>query len=242
MRVARLADCHLLTRMVDAVLLEWEGVLADTASARRDALLRALAEEGVRFGATDYEVHCAGRVARAAAVAALACLGRTDATLADLVALRATRAFAERLGKGFALLPGALEFMEQVQLGSRIAVVTTATRAETEFVLRLAELDGAVSTIVSADDELDPPSSPAMYERALEQLAGRRPVRRDHAVAIVPTAHALRAARLAGVRTVALDVPAHVAVDADGAVDTLRGLSLLDLAGLSGLGAVERQS
>ena len=33
--------------MLDAVLLEWEGVLADTGIVRRDLLLRALADEGL---------------------------------------------------------------------------------------------------------------------------------------------------------------------------------------------------
>src|SRR6185369_13324043 len=75
-----------LSAMVDAVLLEWEGVLADTSVARREALLRALAEEGVQYEALE-----------------------TDPALADLVALRATRAFAERIGKGLVLLPGARE-------------------------------------------------------------------------------------------------------------------------------------
>jgi beta-phosphoglucomutase-like phosphatase (HAD superfamily) len=205
--------------MLDAVLLEWEGVIADTASARREAFFRALADEG-------------------AAADAL----RSDPTLADLVALRATRAFAERLGKGFVLLPGAREFVERVQLGSRVAIVTSATRSETEFALRLAGLDGAVTTIVSADDALDPPPSSAMIERTIEQLARLRPLQRERIVAMAPTSAALRAARGAGVRTIAVGAPAHVAVDADGAVAGVDGLTLTDLARLSGIAKMERRS
>ena len=41
--------------MVDAVLLEWEGVLADTGVARRESLLRALADEGVLLNAPAYD-------------------------------------------------------------------------------------------------------------------------------------------------------------------------------------------
>lgn len=227
--------------MPDAVVLDWEGVLTDTASARRDALLRALSEEGVCLNAEAYAMQCDGQPLHNAVSNALAYLGRTDATLAGLVALRATRAFAERLGKGFVLLPGAREFVEQVQLASRLGVVTCATRSETEFVLRLAGLDGAVSVIVSADDRLELPPSPAMYERALQQLAHRRPLRRDRVVAIAPASCALRAARAVGVRTLALGAPAHVAVDADGAVDAINGLSLLDLSRLAGIATVERQ-
>ena len=123
--------------MPDAVVLDWEGVLTDTASARRDALLRALSEEGVCLNAEAYALQCDGQPLHNAVSNALAYRGRTDATLAGLVALRAARA--------------------------------------------------------------------------------------------------------AGVRTLALGAPAHVAVDADGAVDAINGLSLLDLSRLAGIATVERQ-
>jgi beta-phosphoglucomutase-like phosphatase (HAD superfamily) len=190
-------------------------VLSDTTVARRDALVRALADEGVEFEALE-----------------------TDPALADLVALRATRAFAERIGKGLVLLPGAREFVERLQLGSRVAVVTSATRAETEFVLRLAGLDAAVSTIVSSDDMLE---ASAAYERAIAQLVRVRPIRRDHVVALASTSAALHAARATGVHTIAVGAPAHVALDADGAVATIDGVSVAELARIGGIPTMEHR-
>jgi beta-phosphoglucomutase-like phosphatase (HAD superfamily) len=201
--------------MLDAVLLEWEGVLADTTLARREALLRALADEGVEYEA----------------------LG-SDPALADLIALRATRAFAERIGKGLVLLPGARAFVERVQIASRLAIVTTATRAETEFVLRLSGLDGAVTTVVSSDDALD---GAAAFERAITHLARVRPVKRDHVVALASASPALRAARATGVRTIAVGAPAHVAIDADGALASVDGATIADLIRLSGITTLERR-
>ncbi|MEO8335747.1 MAG: hypothetical protein ABI664_12295 [bacterium] len=201
--------------MLDAVLLEWEGVLTDTTVARREALVRALADEGVQYEALE-----------------------GDPALADLVALRATRAFAERIGKGLVLLPGARAFVERVQVASRLAVVSTATRAETEFVLRLAGLDGAVTTIVSAGDLLD---GAGAFERAIAQLARVRPVRRDHIVAIASTAQALRAARETGVRTIAVGAPAHVAIDADGALASVDGVTIAELVRLGGIASLEHR-
>ena len=227
--------------MFDAVLLDWEGVLADTASARRHALVRALSEEGICLDADAYALHCDGQLVAVGIARALAHLGLHDATLAELVALRATRAFADRLGQGFVLIPGAREFVEQVQHAARVAIVTSATRSATEFMLRLAGLDGAISTIVSADDGLEAPPAPATYERAREHLARRRPLRREYVVAIATTPPALRAARAAGLRTVALGAPAHVAIDADGAVDAIDGLSPSDLARVAGISVPERQ-
>ena len=201
--------------MLDAVLLEWEGVLVDTSDARRDALVRALADEGVQYEQLE-----------------------ADPALADLIALRATRAFAERIGKGLVLLPGAREFVERVQLGSRLAIVTSATRAETEFVLRLAGLDAAVSTVVSSDDALD---GTAAYERAVRHVARVRAIRRDHVVALASTSPALRAARAVGVRTVAVSAPAHVALDADGAIASVDGVVLADLARIGGIATMEHR-
>ena len=225
---------------VDAILLDWQGVLADSAGVRRDALAHALAAERIALDAPSTSAQPLGNPTLCVE-ATLANLGRTDPALADLVRLRATRAFSERLAQGFVLLPGARAFVEHAQLVSRVAIVTSASRSETEFVLRLAGLDGAVFTIVSADDGLDPPPLPAMCARALEHLSRRGPIHRERVVALGQTSDALRAARTCGVRTVALSAPAHVAVEADGAVDAVHGLLMTDLARLAGISMADRR-
>jgi beta-phosphoglucomutase-like phosphatase (HAD superfamily) len=218
--------------MVDALLLEWEGVLADTGDARREALRRALTEEGVRFDDAGYAEHCAGLDVAAAARAALAYVGTVDPTLADLVELRAARAFAGRLAGGFSLQPGAAAFIAGTEPRTRIAVVTSATRADTDLVLRLSGLEPSVSCVVCADDVDELPPAPALIERALAQLAARRPVRRERVVVLATTAAAIGAARAAGVRVLAVDAPAHVAMGADAAVAGVEGLTLDALAAL----------
>jgi beta-phosphoglucomutase-like phosphatase (HAD superfamily) len=228
--------------MVDALLLEWEDVLADTASGRREALLGALADEGVILDAAAYESRCRGLAVHDAARGALTLAGHRDETLADLVALRATRAFAERIGKGITLSPGAREFALAAQAVAPLAIVTTSTRGEVEFVLRLAGLDGAVSTIVSADDRADSPPSPAMFDLALEKLARRRATNRDRAIVLAPSMPMLRAGRAAGMRTIAVGTPAHVSIEADGAIDAVGGRTVAELEVLAGLSTAERPS
>ena len=218
--------------MLDAVLLDWEGVLADTTGARQEALVQALAAEGIRHDET----------AGDAAADALALLRQADPTLAGLVASRATRAFAERFGRGFVMLPGAREFVERAQLAAPLAIVTSATRAETEFMLKLAGLDAAVTTIVSADDNLDASPSAAPFAQAIAQLSRRRPLQGDRVVTLARTSIALRAARAAGLRTVAIGAPAHVAVDAHGAADSIFGLRPADLVRLAGIVAPEHRA
>jgi beta-phosphoglucomutase-like phosphatase (HAD superfamily) len=223
--------------MVDAVLLEWEGVLADTGAARRDSLLRALADEGVLLSAEAYDACCDGADVHGAAFAALAGVGRSDATLAELVALRAGRTFTARLSSGFTLQPGAAEFVADAAHRARIAIVTRASRAETEVALRLSGLESAVACVVTADDVLVPPPAPELYDRAVAHLSRRRAVARERGavVALAQGAAALRAARGAGVRTLAVGAPAHVAIDADAAVSGVSGLTLEAIAALLGV-------
>lgn len=197
--------------MPDAVLLEWEGVLADTGSARRDALLRALADEGVPWTAAAYDACCGGLDVRAAAAQALAAAARDDVTLAEIVSLRASRAFTEWLGQGFLLMPDVMARLEALAPRTRLAIVTRAGRAETDAALRLSGLDRVVGIVVTADDVTDLPPAPALYERALAQLSRRGAVRADRVVAVVRAPDAVAAARAAGIRTVhSLDAIAGV--------------------------------
>lgn len=220
--------------MLDAVLLDWEGVLADTGAARRDALLRALADEGVSSTVAAYDACCAGLDVRSAAAAAVRAAGCDDAPLAEVVALRAARAFTERVAEGFSLTPGAMDFVTGAAHRTRVAIVTQAGRAETELALRSAGLEEAVATVLTVDDVTDPPPAPALVQRAITHLARLRPARANRVVVMTHTAPALRAARSAGVRTLAVGAPAHVAAEADGAVDELCGLTLDTVVTLTG--------
>jgi beta-phosphoglucomutase-like phosphatase (HAD superfamily) len=226
--------------MVDAVLLEWEGVLADTGAARREALLRALADEGVLWNAAAYEACCGGLDVHAAASAALDNAGLDDATLTDLVALRASRGFLEQVAQGFSLQPGGARFIAEAEHRARVAIVTRAARAETEIVLRLSGLESAIACIVTADDVPAPPPASNGYERALAHLARRRIVQPHRSVALIDTTPAVRAAHGARLRTLAVGAPAHVAIDADAAVDSIDGLTMDAASALVGVAALER--
>lgn len=199
--------------MPDALLLDWEGCIVDTSEMRQLATQHALQEEGLTAAAARH----------------------MDPVVADIVAARAARAFAERLGKGFLLRDGARELLESAQVAARVAIVTRANRSETEFVLRLAGLDSVVSTIVSADDDVDGWPSPAAFLAALARLSTRSAIRADQSVVIATTVDMLRGARSAGLHTIALDTPAHAALEADGAVDSLVGLTVTDVSRIAGI-------
>jgi beta-phosphoglucomutase-like phosphatase (HAD superfamily) len=221
--------------MVDAVLLEWDGVLADTGAARREALLRALGDEGVSFSAEAYDAHCAGLDVQQAAARALGRVHDDDPALLDLVVLRAGRAFTERLAGGVTLLPGTLEFLRATEPRARLAIASRATRAETDLFLRLSGLDGMMACVFTVDDVLQPPPSPELYEQAAAHLVRTRRTRREQSVALVNGTAAIRAARSAGLHVLAVGAPAHVALDADGVTPDLTTLTLEELAALVGI-------
>lgn len=218
--------------MLDAVLLEWEGVLADTGIVRRDLLLRALADEGVHWTAEAFDASCGEFDTHAMAVAAFASVGRIDATLAELVALRVSRGYAERLSRGFSLRPGAARLVADLAPHVRLAIVTRARRAETEVALAVSGLVDSIGTVVTADDGVEGPPAAATYTKAVARLSRTRPVAVESSVAIVDCAAAVRAARAAGVHILTVGAPAQVAGHADGVVDSLVGLTHAGIVGL----------
>ena len=222
--------------MADGVLLDWEGVLADTADSRRDALRGAFTDEGIPFDDTAFERHGDGRSVQAA-VARLLGSRAADATLVELVTLRAERAFAARLAQGFAIDPSAGRFVELAQLRAPVVIVTAAGRAETEAALRLAGLHDSCAAIVTAEDVGGDAPAPASYELALAHLGRRRVVKADRVVVLAATMPAIRSAREAGLRTVAVNAPAHVALEADAAVGSLNRLTLDAVDALLGIAA-----
>ena len=220
--------------MADGVLLDWEGVLADTAHSRREALRAAFSDEGLAFDDASFEHQGAGRSVRSA-VARL--LGRraADATLAELVALRAEREFAARIAQGFAIDMAAARFVEHAQLRAPVVIVTAAGRAESDAALRLAGLHDSCAAIVTADDVGGDAPAPASYELALAHLGRRRVVKARRVVVLATSLPAIRAAREAELRTVAVKAPAHVALEADAAVGPLDVLTLDSVDALLGL-------
>lgn len=214
--------------MVDAVLLEWEGVLADTRHARRDALRHALAAEGVAHTLSDDDEQLRGLGVHASVRTVMRHMGCSDAALADLLVMRAERAFAAVMASGLVLAAGASTFVTRMQSRARVAVVTRASRAETELMLRLSGLEGAVAMTIAADDVPEEMPAPAGYLMALQRLSRTRLVEPSRALAVVDAAPSIRAARAAGTPVLAVGAPAHHAMEADAAVQTLDDVSLDD--------------
>ena len=115
---------------VPVLLLEFEGVVADTLAIRSDALSEALAVDGIAL--TDQQLRLARGHTTESAIARIreAVGAPDDATAIELCRLRAERAFAARAGKGISLTPGAKGALEKLGAATRLALVTRASRRE----------------------------------------------------------------------------------------------------------------
>jgi beta-phosphoglucomutase-like phosphatase (HAD superfamily) len=220
--------------MADGVLLDWDGLLADTAGMRREALGAALAAEGVALDVASSTDATPGLSIHATVDRALARFG--DPTLVELVALRTQRELAARLARGLEIDTAARLFIERAQLRGPVIVASAAGRAETEAALGLAGLLHTFLAVITADD-VDRAPSRELYERALAPLERRGAVRREHVIVLGVTPAALRAARDAGLRTVAVGVEPHVAIEADAAIGSLEDASIESLDALLGIAA-----
>lgn len=214
--------------MADALFLELEGVIAETRPHRAAALAEALAAEGVAVLAEVAEELAGGRPVHRAVEGALRASGRTlDDVATDLAVLRAERAFESRMGRGVTLVPGALPFINRAHGRTRLAVVTRVPRAVTDLVLGLAGVEFAFEAIVTAEDvpAHAPPGSG--FRLAMERMGRRRPLGTTRRAALVDGADAAAHARAAGLRSIVVgEIPTHEALEADGMVPSLDGLTI----------------
>ena len=211
--------------MIDAVLFEFEGVIADTSATRRRTLLETLREDGVALSESEYIEHCAGMPVRASVRAALALRGFVgDETLVELVATRTERRFGELVGTGLSLVDGAGDLIESLQGQTRLGIVSRASRPDIASTLALAQLDHTFEFIIADDDPYPPKPSPAPYLGALDRLTRRRSVKPTHVVAVEDGAAGIRSAKSAGLRCAVVgSLPVHLAVDADALIPSLIG-------------------
>jgi HAD superfamily hydrolase (TIGR01509 family) len=222
--------------MLDFLLLELEEVLADTGALRAEALERALADSGVRLPAATLRDAQAGRPLREAIELVARHAGAPlDEVELDLATLRAQRGYEERLAQGVVLQPGAAALVAHTAGRARLALVTRASRQAADTVLRLAGLDTAFAAVVTADDVVNPKPHPEGYQAALERLARRGAVVRERMLALEDGQAGIRAARGAGLRVVvAGPLAAHLALEADGQLGSLDGVTLAALDELLG--------
>ncbi|MBA3891509.1 MAG: HAD family phosphatase [Gemmatimonadaceae bacterium] len=211
------------------LLFELEGVIAETLPVRAAALRSALQAEGIAATPEDaIDLSRARSVRRAVAAAAHDARTSYDLVTVDLVASQAERHFAAAAAAGgITLTPGAVAFVRAAQAGARCGLVTRASRAEADLLLRLAGLEDAFECVITHEDVVEEKPAPAPYRAALARLARKRGVAPGSAVALEDGGDGARAARAAGIVSLVVGpAPASEAVEADGYLPGLEGATM----------------
>lgn len=138
-----------------ALIVAFDGVLADTLGARTEAILAACNEEGVSLTTEQLypRLHATlpGRTIAEAVESLL--YGDGDPTRSELVSLRAQRHYTTRLAQGVPFDATVLQtLMTRAGAGDRIVVRADSMRREVEPQLTLAGIEHHITLLRCADD------------------------------------------------------------------------------------------
>ncbi len=133
-----------------ALIVAFDGLVADTLKLRADAIASTLGTEGIAV-ALDRIRHALPGRALFETVELL--LGPTDPTLADVVVLRAQQHISQRMAQGVALTPNARPWIDAHQsAGARLVLRADSVRRDVERVLQLTDLEPTFTMVRCADD------------------------------------------------------------------------------------------
>lgn len=211
---------------VPVLLLEFEGVLADTAAMRQAALAESLAADGIMLSAELLQL-IKGRSTEDALRQVREVVGAPDdPTALDLSRVRAEKAFAARLGKGVLLQRDIRSALEKLSAVARLALVTRASRREVEFVLSLGGLEGMFRPIIALEDSIAAKPARAPYDAALARVSELFPGQVLRGIAVEDSVRGVLAARSAGLLTVLVGTHApQDAMEADCWIESLADLT-----------------
>ena len=206
--------------MIQAIVFDFDGVLADSEPLHLRAYQEVLAPLGVTLTREEYYAHLLGYddegVFRAVGKAAGWTLdGRRIAALIG----EKSRVFEDELARTDVLYPGAAECVERMAAAYPLGIVSGALKPEIVAVLRRGRLDRHFRFIVSAEDTPRSKPAPDPYLRAAA-LHGLPP---PSCLSIEDSRWGIEAAKAAGLRCVGIThtYPAEALASADAVIAAL---------------------
>ena len=223
--------------MLRAIVIDFDGVIANSEPLHFRAFSDVLAEEGVTLTEADYyRVYLGFSDAGVFQAIGESGVGWTPARIDGLVARKAIR--LEALEHDVSVLfPGAAAAIRRARAAMPIAIASGARGAEIRRALERERLVDCFTAIVAAEDTPRSKPAPDPYLRALALLrtaCGGRLAASD-CIAIEDSRWGLESARAAGLRTVAVThtyEASALAAAADLVIDSLESLDLTALARL----------
>ena len=222
---------------LQAIVFDFDGVIANSEPLHLKAFQGMLAEEGLALTPDDYYARYLGFDD----VGMLQELGRdrglpwNQERIVDLVA-RKGKKLDQMLHGGGILFPGAADFIRDAAAAVPIAIASGALRGEIVEILQGAGLNSHFLTIVGSGDTPTSKPSPAPYALAFDrlmQITGRE-LDRTRCVAIEDSRWGLESAGGAGLRCVGV-TNSYAADELVGAEMVVAGLHELTLEALDAL-------
>lgn len=220
---------------MQAVIFDFDGVIADTEPLHFEGLRQTLAEIQIDLTKDDYYTNYLGFDDRGCFLEALSVnqLPASPSLVEHLIAKKAA-AYLASIKDHLVIFPGVKEFVEEAAATCPIAIASGALRAEIELVLGQMGIRKAFCHITSAEDVTHGKPNPEPF---LHALAG---VNRQHGTAsLSPTSclviedsrPGIRAAKSAGMKVLAV-ANTHTVQDlheADAISHSLRDTRLMDV-------------
>lgn len=220
--------------MLQAIIFDFDGVIADSEPLHFASFRDVLADEGIALTEADYYAQYLGfdDVGALTSIGAVQGEPWSAARVTQLAERKAAR-FEALQREAVVLFPGAAEAIKRAAAAVPIAIASGALHAEIARVLDRVHLTSYFAAIVGADDAPLSKPAPDPYLRALAQLstAVGRPIHPSDCVAIEDSRWGLESAKAAGLYTVAVAqtyIPGELPL-ADLVIPTIASLDLLIL-------------
>jgi len=231
-----------VTAALQAVIFDFDGVIADSEPLHFRAFQQALAEDGLELAPNEYYARYLGYddVGMFQAFGEDHGLPMDSARVAALVSRKGVKLQA-MLSAGSVLFPGAIDFVRAAASAVPIAIASGALRHEIQEVIEAAGVAHLFAAIVASGDTPQSKPSPDPYRLAFERLQDATGAALDprRCVAIEDSRWGLESARGAGLRCVGVtnSYPADELTGAELVVSSLQALTLDALDRLCGPGA-----
>src|SRR2546422_4185185 len=139
--------------MIEALLFDFNGVIADDEEQHREALSAVLAEAGLSLTREQYYADFLGFDDRSSLMEAFVRAGKPlPAMRLERLLAEKSRVYQQLIDRSLALVPGAAAFVSCAAERFRLGVVSGALRREVDLVLDRAGLRGHFDVLVAAED------------------------------------------------------------------------------------------
>ena len=217
--------------MIQAVIFDFDGVIANSEPLHFAAFRDVLADEGIPFAEAEYYSTYLGYadLDLFRALARARTIGWSAEAIAALAGKKAVR-LEDLERQGSVLFPGAESAVERLHHAYPLAIASGALKPEILRVLNGANLRSRFHAIVGAEDTPRSKPAPDPYLLAVKLLSSAlgRTLAGDECVAVEDSRWGLESARAAGLRTIAVTHTYHGSSlgPADRVIENLHALTV----------------